>query len=165
MQKKDADILFEQQEWMFSYRIGGLLYRDGKLLLQREVGDDRYAIPGGHVAFGEYSQQTLARELSEETGAAVKVGRLCFMVELLWEWRKPCHQLNLFYLAQLKNPDALPKENFRVLDELGQEKHDLEFCWVDLKELSKIKLFPACLKPYLAELPDQIVHLQEKEWD
>lgn len=163
MQKKCADILFEQKDWMFSYRIGGLLYRDGKLLLQREVGDDCYAVPGGHVAFGEYSQQALARELFEETGVAVNVGRLCLMVELFWEWRKPCHQINLFYLVKPKNQDALPSGNFYVQDELGQEKHDLEFCWVDLKEIPKLKLFPACIKPYLANLPDQIVHLQEKE--
>lgn len=163
MQKKDANILFDQKDWMFSYRIGGLLYREGKLLLQREIGDDHYAIPGGHVCFGEYSQQALARELSEETGAAVNVGRLCFMVELFWEWRKPCHQLNLFYLAEPKNINALPAGSFPMLDELGQERADLEFCWVELKDLPKLKLFPACIKPYLVKLPEQIVHLQEKE--
>jgi 8-oxo-dGTP pyrophosphatase MutT (NUDIX family) len=157
------DILFEQTDWMFSYRVGGLLYRDGKILLQHQKGDNSYAIPGGHVERGEFSQETLSREFMEETGAAVKVGRLCFVQELLWQWHKPCHQLNLFYLVELKDPYALPTASFNVFDELGQERLNLEFCWVDLKDLDNLKIFPTCLKPYLTNLPDHVVHLQENQ--
>lgn len=157
------DILFEQKDWMFSYRVGGLLYRGGKILLQHQVGDNSYAIPGGHVVRGEFSQETLSRELMEETGAAVKVRQLCFVQEQFWQWRKPCHQLNLFYLVELKDPYALPVTSFHALDELGQERFDLEFCWVDLKDLGNLQVFPACLKPYLTKLPDHVVHLQENQ--
>ncbi len=159
----DHDILFERKNWMFSCRVGVLLYREGKLLLQRTMGDDSYAIPGGHTSFGEYSQETLARELMEETGAAINVGRLAAIVELLWQWRKPCHQVNFYYLAELKNKDALPSYNFSALDELGQERKGLEFCWVDVKQLDQIKMQPACLQPYLKRLPEHIIHLQENQ--
>lgn len=157
------DILFQSADWSFSYRVGGLLYRDGKILLQHQIGDDGYAIPGGHVSFGEFTQETLARELMEETGAAVKVGRLCAVVELFWQWKKPCQQINFYYLAELKNKDALPKGSFHVLDEMGQERTDLEMCWMDLKDLDRIKIYPACLQPYLKQLPEHIIHLQENE--
>lgn len=43
------DILFKTEEFIFSYRVGGILIQDDKILLQRPAGDD-YAIPGGHVA-------------------------------------------------------------------------------------------------------------------
>lgn len=148
---------------MFSYRVGGLLYRDGKLLLQRVVGDDAYAIPGGHVAFGEFTQETLARELMEETGAAVKVGRLCAVDELMWQWKKPCHQINFYYLVELKNPDVLSKVPFYALDDLGQERIDLEFCWIDVEQLEQITLYPKALQPYLKALPDHLIHLQEND--
>ncbi len=160
---KDHDILFQREDWMFSCRVGGLLYRDGKLLLQRTVGDQSYSIPGGHVSFGEFSRETLARELMEETGAAVKVGRLAAVVELFWQWRKPCHQINFFYLAELKNKDALPAVSFSALDELGQERIGLEFCWVDIDRLDQISLYPTCLRPYLKQLPEHILHLQENQ--
>ena len=52
------DILFKQDDFVFSYRVGGVLIRDGKILLQRPKGDD-YAIIGGHVA---------AMETTEESG-------------------------------------------------------------------------------------------------
>ena len=93
------DILFQQRDFIFSYRVGALLYRDGKILMQRSLGDGGYALPGGQVAFGEFSQKALARELMEETGAAIKIGRLCAVAEVFFQWQKPCHQINLYYLA------------------------------------------------------------------
>lgn len=43
------DILFRTEEFVFSYRVGGLLIKDNKILLQKPKNDD-YAIIGGHVA-------------------------------------------------------------------------------------------------------------------
>ena len=45
------DLLFRTEEFIFSYRVGGVLIRDGRILLQRPREDD-YAIIGGHVASG-----------------------------------------------------------------------------------------------------------------
>lgn len=59
------DILFKQDDFVFSYRVGGVLIRDGKILLQRPKGDD-YAIIGGHVAAMETTEETLKREYMEE---------------------------------------------------------------------------------------------------
>ncbi len=162
-QSNDNDICFQQQDWMFSCRVGGLLYRDGKLLLQHLIGADTYTIPGGHVSFGEFSRETLARELMEETGAAIKVGRLAAVVELFWQWKKPCHQVNFYYLAELKNSDALSSYNFSAFDELGQERKEVEFCWVHLKDLEHIKIQPTCLQPYLKQLPENVIHLMENQ--
>ncbi|MBQ8893264.1 MAG: NUDIX domain-containing protein [Clostridia bacterium] len=157
------DILFQEKNWMFSYRVGGLLYRDDKILLQHQVGDNSYAVPGGHVSFGEFTREALTREWREETGAGINVGRLVAVVELFWQWKRPCQQINLYYLAELKNRDALPYKSFPVLDELGQARGDLEFCWVDLEQLDQVTVYPACLQPYLKALPEHIIHLQENE--
>lgn len=42
------DILFKNDDFVFSYRVGGILIHDGKILLQRPKNDD-YAIIGGHM--------------------------------------------------------------------------------------------------------------------
>ncbi len=157
------DILFDQKDWRFSYRAGALLYRGNKILLQRSEGDGSYSLPGGHVGLGEFSRPALARELMEETGAAITVGRLCFTVELMFMWNKPCHQISYYYLAELKDPAALPYDNFKAYDELGRERVGVEFCWVDLKELKHIEIYPVCIRPYLCNLPEQIIHLQENQ--
>lgn len=59
------DILFKNDDFVFSYRVGGILKHNGKILLQRPKNDD-YAIIGGHVAAMETSMETLKREFEEE---------------------------------------------------------------------------------------------------
>lgn len=51
------DILFKNDDFVFSYRVGGILKHNGKILLQRPKNDD-YAIIGGHVAAMETSMET-----------------------------------------------------------------------------------------------------------
>lgn len=48
------DILIKNDDFVFSYRVGGILMCNGKILLQRPKNDD-YAIIGGHVVAMETS--------------------------------------------------------------------------------------------------------------
>ena len=48
-----SDILFHTDAFVFSYRVAGVLLRDGKILLQKPTDDSGFALPGGHVEFGE----------------------------------------------------------------------------------------------------------------
>ena len=56
-----SDILFKTDDYIFSYRVGGLLIHKGKVLMQKLVGEDGYAFIGGHVAFGETTAETIVR--------------------------------------------------------------------------------------------------------
>lgn len=55
------DILFKNDDFVFSYRVGGILIHNDKISLQHPKNDD-YAIIGGHVATMEISMETLKRE-------------------------------------------------------------------------------------------------------
>ena len=48
-----SDILFKTDDYVFSYRVAGILIRNSKVLLQKPTNDNGYAFPGGHVEFGE----------------------------------------------------------------------------------------------------------------
>lgn len=55
----------------------GIVVHDGALLLVqrgRPPSAGKWSIPGGHVEFGEHVRETVAREVREETGLAVRVG-------------------------------------------------------------------------------------------
>ena len=67
------DILFKTDDYVFSYRVGGLLIHNGKVLMQKAVDDEGYAFIGGHVAFGETTAETIVREFKEEIDADIKV--------------------------------------------------------------------------------------------
>ena len=145
------DILFKTDESVFSYRVGGILVRDGKILLQRDNAGD-HAVIGGHVSFLETTAETLKREYQEEIHAEIHVDDLLAVQENFFMWgNKPCHQVHFYYAVHLKQ-DTIPLEGvFSGYDELGGERIDLGFVWVPLEEL-----------PNLSVYPREIGHLLEK---
>ena len=65
-----------------------------KNIASKPTNDTGYAIPGGHVEFGETNVQTSEREFKEEIGADITVGTLKWVAEIFFPWGdKPCHQI------------------------------------------------------------------------
>ncbi len=56
--------------------VGGVLVRDGRALVNRAVYRTRFTIPSGYVDPGESLEAALLREVEEEVGITVRVGRL-----------------------------------------------------------------------------------------
>jgi mutator protein MutT len=55
--------------------VGAIIICDGKLLLEKrknEPGKGKWSIPGGLVELGEKAEQTVIREVAEETGLVVE---------------------------------------------------------------------------------------------
>lgn len=158
------DILFKNEDYIFSYRVGGILIRDGKILLQRPKNDD-YAIIGGHVAAMETSMETLKREFEEELHAKIEVGDLFAIGEIYFPWgKKPCHQICLYYHVYLSDERIPLQDVFHGYDELDGERIDLDFCWVPLDELKKgVKVYPLELIPYLLEPKKETVHFISRQ--
>lgn len=160
-----ADVLFKTENYVFSYRVGGILIHKGKVLMQRAAGDDGYAVVGGHVALGETTEETVVREFKEEIGADIKVERLLMVNESFFPWgNRPCHQINLFYLVSLKNEEQIPLDrDFKALDELGAERIELDMCWIPLERIPEVKIYPKDAKQYILNPPKEIVHFVYKQ--
>ena len=159
------DILFKQEGFVFSYRVGGVLIRDGKILLQQPKGED-YSIIGGHVALMETTEQTLKREFEEEIHAQIDVGELIAVGEVFFPWgRRPCHQICLYYRVFLKDEESIPHDGvFHGYDDLGNERINLDFCWVSLEELKAgIKVYPQELIPHILSGRTDTMHFISKQ--
>ncbi len=159
------DILFKTDEFVFSYRVGGLLIKDGKVLLQKPKGDD-YAIIGGHVSCLETTAETLKREFEEELHAKIEIDRLFAVGEVFFPWGdKPCHQICLYYKVGLLNDNDIPLDgSFHGYDDLDNERIDLDFCWVPLESLKAgSKVYPLELIPYILNDSSGIVHFVSKQ--
>jgi ADP-ribose pyrophosphatase YjhB (NUDIX family) len=79
-----------------------LVERDGAVMLVRrgiEPKRGRWDMAGGFVAPGESPQETVRRELREETGLAVEVGELIGCYPDVYG-DGGSHTLNLFYVAR-----------------------------------------------------------------
>lgn len=158
------DILFKEEDFVFSYRVGGILIRDGRILLQKPKNDD-YAIIGGHVSRMETGAEALKREFREELHARIDVDRLMAVGEIFFPWgNRPCHQIGLYYLVRLRDGGIPTDGTFHGYDEAGRERTDLDYRWMPLEKLKiGIKVYPAELIPYLAATPEGIVHFISRE--
>src|SRR4051812_18841416 len=113
---------------VFQMRIAGLALRNGHVLVHRAVHESFWTFPGGRAEIGETSAETLKREMIEELGVEIDVGRLLWVVENFFHYeRQDGHELGFYYLMDL--PEHFPFHPtdivHRVLD--GSE---LEFKWV-----------------------------------
>lgn len=159
------DILFKTEDFVFSYRVGGILIHDGKILLQKPKDDD-YAIIGGHLFSMETTKEALMREFEEELHANIEVDNLLAIGEIFFQWgNRPCHQVCFYYKVHLHDMNIIPMDGvFQGYDELNNEIIDLDFCWVPLSELRKgLKVYPLELTPIILEDSKEIAHFVSGE--
>ena len=153
------DILYKEPDFVFSCRVGGILIRDGKILLQKPIHDD-YAIIGGHVSRLETTEATLKREFFEELHADIQVEKLLAVGEIFFPWgSRPCHQIAFYYQVALADTAAIPLDgSFWGFDDLDEQRIDLEYCWVPLEQLPQLTVYPQELIPHILSGSSEVLH-------
>jgi len=64
----------------FIVRCRAVISNEGKLLVVKHSKDfDYYALPGGHLEFGEDVKECLSREITEELGIKPEIGKLLYI--------------------------------------------------------------------------------------
>ena len=158
------DLLFKTEEFVFSYRVAGILIHEGKILLQTAGDDPGYAFPGGHVAYNETHEETLKREFLEEMNLRIQVEDLKWVGEIFFPWgKKPCHQICLYYLVSPENADDLYKLSMTALDEADTIKANLRFHWVPLEAIPEVEIYPKNAKKMLLQLDQGVQHFIYRE--
>lgn len=161
------DIFFKTDDFVFSFRVGGLLVRDNMVLLQKHREEEEFYIIGGHIVNLETTEDALKREFKEELGADIVVDDLTAVAELFYPWEgTPWHQICFYYRVHLEDEKSMPLEGIiHGHDELGGQKFDLDFCWVPLDRLEKgLELYPPQLIPIILEGKTGISHFVYHEF-
>ncbi|MDF2685319.1 MAG: ADP-ribose pyrophosphatase [Clostridia bacterium] len=160
-----SDILFKTDEYVFSYRVAGILIREGKLLLQKPTNDDGFAFPGGHVKLGETNEETLIREFKEEISADIKVKELKWVGEIFFPWGdKPCHQICLYYMIELTNDKQIPlNDSFTAKETIEERNFNIEFYWISLTEINNIEIYPVNAKQLIKCIDEGVKHFIYKQ--
>jgi 8-oxo-dGTP pyrophosphatase MutT (NUDIX family) len=160
-----TDNLFKTDDFIFSYRVAGILIRDGKVLLQKPTNYEGYAFPGGHVGYGETNERSLIREFKEEVCLDVSVGELKWVAEIFFPWDdKPCHQICLYYLIDLIDESQIPLEgSFKASEEIEGREFDIIFQWVPISDLNNIEIYPVNAKILLKCLDEGVKHFVYRE--
>lgn len=112
------------------FGVKALILKDDKFLAMhnRGVEEDLWELPGGRMEFGETHEETLAREIMEETGLKVKP------IKLLDTWnlmlRVDYQIAGIIYLCQLEEGEV------KLSDE-----HDA-FKWIPIDNKSLGLMYP-----------------------
>ena len=142
------DWLFKSDGNICNFRTAGVCIRDGKLFVQLDKRTGEYALPGGHVRFGETSEEALIREFKEEAGADIVCKRLVFTEECFWEWDGvKSHTIAFYYLIDFSD-GYMPSEGFVT----NKDNDDVSLGWVPLDELGGLTIYPEFIKREVFDL-------------
>lgn len=113
------------------------------LLMKRHKNDlDYYALPGGTIEDGETPQETIVREIKEETTLDIELGEILFELDT---------ERDYGYYFAVKNMAGNPTLSGPELEKNSMDNH-YELVWLDIAELKNINLFPEELKTKLLEI-------------
>jgi ADP-ribose pyrophosphatase YjhB (NUDIX family) len=150
-----------QDDMLFHVRIAAVCVHDGHVLLQGSGNAGFWILPGGHCELLEPTDETVRREMREEFGVDVEVGRLLWIVENFFTYERiRTHQISFVYEARLPSGCDL----LDAASDFAGTDGDTPFVarWFPIASLSDVWLVPSFLREALQSLPktpQHIVHL------
>ena len=125
----------------------GAVVRDdrGRVLWMRRRADGRqwWILPGGHVEAGEWPEETVCRELEEETGLRVRVGALGYRVA-----RRG--RLQLYYAAEVEAVVGTGRRGPEFAPAAAAARGTYDPEWLDPAEIAARPCVPAGVAEALA---------------
>jgi len=151
------DTTFKTSEGVFNYRVGAIILNGTKALMAHDNRRDQYYTVGGRAHFGETSEQTMLREIFEETGIKAELDRLAFVQEGFFNADgTDFHELAFYWLVK---PFDFKEIDFSSLKCDGD---DNELCWIDLadkKWCDGKEIYPVWLREKALCIPTGITHI------
>ena len=90
--------------------VRGAAFRDGRVLLVREISDGRWTLPGGWADVNQTPTECVVREVAEESGFIARAAKLAAVHD--YRKRNPTRHLDsiykLFFICELIGGDARP---------------------------------------------------------
>jgi len=154
------DWLFETKTGMCELRTTGVLIKNGKVLVQQEkTGSSKeYALPGGHVRFGETLEHALIREYQEELGVEICCKKLLWTEECFYSWKgKQYHNLAYYFLIELCDGYDIPDKGTFV--PCG-DNSNVVIGWKPIEEMQNpdVIFYPEFFKEEVCRLEEPLRH-------
>ncbi len=116
--------------------VGCVVDDQGRLLLEHRVDNDLWALPGGTHDFGESIEQTVVREIREETGLNVEV------TGLVGIYTDP-RSLIAYSDGEVRQQFTLSFRCRLLGGEMRKDSESHELRWVASSELDGLRIHPA----------------------
>ncbi len=116
--------------------VGFVPDEEGRILLQHRVDNDLWALPGGTHDFGESIEDTVIREIKEETGLDVEV------TGLVGIYTDPRHVI-AYSDGEVRQQFTLAFRTRVLGGRLAHDRESHELRWVAQKELDGLRIHPS----------------------
>ncbi|NTU66805.1 MAG: NUDIX domain-containing protein [Candidatus Moranbacteria bacterium] len=124
----------------FELAARAVIIKNGRMLLCKPVDKDWYFFPGGHVEFGEKTEDALARELNEEMNIVPEDISFIGLIENRFERdNEKYHEIDVVFKVGIGSQEISERE-----DHIGFE-------WVDIESLKEKQALPIALKDAIIE--------------
>ncbi len=121
-----------------------VIKRENKILLCLNKKNNNYFLPGGHVEFNDSFEKTIYKEMAEELGwskSDIKSFKFNWYLENFYfskDEAEPHAEVNMIFDVEID-------DNTKIQ---SQEPH-IGFDWVELQNISNIKILPETIVPFL----------------
>ncbi len=150
-------ISFDRDNMRFNFRVAGICIDNGRVLLQKNVNDEYWFLPGGRAEFLETAIQSLEREMREELDVDVNVGRLLWVVENYFAINgRDYHELGLYF--QMTFPQSLNLLGATELTIVDGGVHIINR-WHELNDITNLDIKPSFLRTGLVNIPNSTEHV------
>ena len=142
VKKVAKDVRFHMENGTYKLRACGVIELNGKYLVDCTKINNFYSFPGGHIKFGETSEDAAIREVQEETGIKVKSKKLLSITEVFLgdTQTKMLHEIDFHYLMEPVDYTGPLKFSSIEFDNGKKKKHLYRF--MTLEEMSKKDIRP-----------------------
>lgn len=142
----DMDLKFINDNVVFQCRVGVLIKKDNKILVERRLGIDHVTLPGGKVQLNETSILAGIREIKEETGLDIEFIKHIKTLENIFKSsfnKYNCHEI-LFI-----NEYKLKKDTNKIVNIEDKNKDLITYEWLSKEELVSNNFMPDSLIEYI----------------
>lgn len=157
------DLTFDTQNGTFNYRVGGLLIRNGELLVMRSQ-ESEYYLPGGRVKLHETAEEAIVREIKEELAFDAVILRPLWINQAFLidpQSKKKFHEICVYFLLDAEAERLIAMGQAFVRYEAGQTHR---FEWIPFNRLKEKGVYPSFLADRIDCLPAMAELCTESEY-
>lgn len=141
------DLSYDEGNSAFQVRVGCIIRKDDKILIQKESSVDYVSLPGGRVKLMEDAISAGIREIKEELGVKATFKKEIAIIENFFTLaynNKQYHEILMLIEFTLDDKSFYEKE---VVENLEEDKN-IELLWLDKEGLKEYHIKPDILTDF-----------------